>query len=876
MIALEAFAQALEEFRYGDFLTWEFGGHNLSTDRKNFLTWTAGSEMRVFPRNTTRFLWSAEASAGGYDGPIADTGVSRDWALATQEALYAHMKYCMRDPGRIQSPKFRKKLESRISVGALVPADVDRTVCHWLSEADAFPSLDGCGLRQSARLGKPAGRKCRVFFISSNPPVPTWGGAMAFYRHFAEREDFEVAVATDNPEVHDFPGVFPLTFFSPPSWLERLKRTRFYLWAHTWQHLMAGRHVLPAVVDAAVRFRPDVIMTVAGSWSWATDMAAVLSRRLGVPLVGSFNDWFDYSLILAPPFRPVLERKFRRFYLSCDLALCTSEGMREALGPHPNAIVHYPMGAERKEQIAKHRDRGDRPLRVLYGGSVAQWYGQMLEKIISAAKQSGVLGREIEFVVCGANPGWSSDFERWARESGIYLGQVPFAELRRQAANSDALFVLMGFGSENEQVERTSFKTKFLDYLSFERPVCVWGPSYSSAVLTAREFDSAEVCDSPSEHDCLSMLRALAADRKRPVDLMANAAKMYEARFHPERIHSRLLEECRKLLPGDLDQAAGSGDSAADGNVCAGMLREARDKAGISRTAKLSPPSSFARKVMVHLAWRADQFHRRFWNKALRSRWLGRRKRITAMIRVRDGEEFLLASVLSIMDAVDEVVIVDNMSKDSTSEIIARLVACHPDRVKSFYYPHDCVRLGEDFRNLYRQDSRSPRLATVYSNWCLARCTNPFVMKWDDDMIALDTFAEAVGNFRLSGALGWHFGGHNLSADREHVLTWTAGIEPRVYPKASTRFIRSAGAAANGYEGETEDTTLFSENVLVSQEPLYAHLKYCKKNPGSNQSPQFRKELESRITIGNPIPDNVERSVSRWMRSADSLLVACH
>jgi glycosyltransferase involved in cell wall biosynthesis len=370
---------------------------------------------------------------------------------------------------------------------------------------------------------------------------------MAFYRHFAEREDFEVAVATDNPEVHEFPGVFPLTFFSPPSWLERLKRTRFHLWAHAWQHLMAGRHVPPAVVNAAVQFRPDVIMTVAGSWSWATDVAAVLSRRLGVPLVGSFNDWFDYSLILAPPFRPVLERKFRRFYLSCDLALCTSEGMREALGPHPNAIIHYPMGAERKEQIAKHRDRGDRPLRILYGGSVAQWYGQMLEEVVTLARETGRLGRDIEFVICGALPSWSTGFDQWARESGIYLGQVPFAELQEQAEASDALLVLMGFGAENEQVERTSFKTKFLDYLSFDRPICVWGPIYSSAVRTAREFDSAEVCDSPSAGDCLAMLLAFARNTKRSGELVANAGKMYEARFHPARSHSLFLEECRKL-----------------------------------------------------------------------------------------------------------------------------------------------------------------------------------------------------------------------------------------------------------------------------------------------------------------------------------------
>lgn len=370
---------------------------------------------------------------------------------------------------------------------------------------------------------------------------------MAFYRHFAEREGFEVAVATDNAEVHEFPAVFPLTFFSGPPWLERLKRSRFYRWAHSWQHLMAGRHVPPAVVDAAVQFRPDVIMTVAGSWSWATDMAGVLSRRLRVPLVGSFNDWFDYSIILAPSLRPALERKFRNFYRSCDLALCTSEGMREALGPHPNAIVHYPMGAERKEQIARRRDRGDRPLRILYGGSVAQWYGKMLEELVTAAQESGSLGREIELVICGANAGWSSAFDRWVRESGIYLGQVPFAELQKQAEASDALLVLMGFGAENEQVERTSFKTKFLDYLSFGRPVCVWGPDYSSAVRTAREFDSAEVCHSPSAEDCLSMLLSLARDRNRSAELVANAGAMYEARFHPARIHSRFLEECLRL-----------------------------------------------------------------------------------------------------------------------------------------------------------------------------------------------------------------------------------------------------------------------------------------------------------------------------------------
>ena len=242
------------------------------------------------------------------------------------------------------------------------------------------------------------------------------------------------------------------------------------------------------------------------------------------------------------------------------------------------------------------------------------------------------------------------------------------------------------------------------------------------------------------------------------------------------------------------------------------------------------------------------------------------------MIRVRDGEEFLLASVLSIMDAVDEVVIVDNMSKDSTPEIIARLVSCYPDRVRSFYYPHDCVRLGEDFRALYHEDPSSPRLSTVFYNWCLERCRCPFVMKWDDDMIALPSFGPAYETFLASEALTWDFGGHNLSADRKHLLTWAAGIEPRIYPRSSTKFIRSPQAAAQGYEGEVADTMIAPEYWQSTAEPLYAHMKYCKKDPGSNQSPEFRKELESRIANAGPLPADVDGAVRYWLAKAGEFL----
>ena len=387
-----------------------------------------------------------------------------------------------------------------------------------------------------------------MFYLGWNTPVPTWGTSMAFHRHFIEREGFTIAVATDNPKATEYGATYPITTLRSHPLVRRLKHSRFYLWAHTWEHLFGGAHVPRSLLRAAEEFRPDIILTSISSWSWLADLARGLSRKMGVPLVGSFNDWFDYYTIMAPSAKGMVERKFRRFYQSCDLALCTCEGMKEALGPHRNAIVHYPIGAERADRVTPRRGRDSGRFRIFYGGAIARWYGQMLEQLIAEARKSKLLESELEFVVCGTNPGWSEEFISWARGEGIYLGQLPFADFQKQAADADALILLMGFGEDCAQVERTSFKTKFLDYLSFGKPIIVWGPDYSSAVRTGREFDSAEVCTSHLASDCLAIITNLARDPARCSELVENARSMYEERFNPGKIHSSFRSACCELI----------------------------------------------------------------------------------------------------------------------------------------------------------------------------------------------------------------------------------------------------------------------------------------------------------------------------------------
>jgi len=263
--------------------------------------------------------------------------------------------------------------------------------------------------------------------------------------------------------------------------------------------------------------------------------------------VGSFNDWFDFSIIIHPWLRPALEKRFRKFYRECDLAWCTCEGMREELGAHPNAQILYPVGARPQPmEIATAKRAGD-PARfvVVFAGNLSNWYGQMLEQLVTAAIKANA---PVEFRIYGGNQSWSGEFDRLVRERNIFRGHLPFEKLRAELSAADALILPMGFEAECAQVERTSFKTKFLDYLACQKPILVWGPEYCSAVRVAQEFDSAEVCTQPDAAAFLEKILALQKSPARQAALVENARKMFEARFHPDKIHAEFVSKLQELV----------------------------------------------------------------------------------------------------------------------------------------------------------------------------------------------------------------------------------------------------------------------------------------------------------------------------------------
>lgn len=389
----------------------------------------------------------------------------------------------------------------------------------------------------------------RLCIVSHCPPLPSWGGAMTFFRHFIERTDFETLVVTPSHHVDDHPLPYDPVRIQLPPWWRRASQTRFLPWLYPCQVIWGDKFLSSIVLAQARRFKPDAIFTVAGNWDWTALAAQRIARELEVPLIASFNDWYDYGWFpVHDRLRPMVEKRFRRFYQEADLALCTSEGMREALGEHSNAHVWYPTGAPMEEEVVDYlpvEADAHHPLTVFFGGSLGDWYGPMLESLVRECESAEC---DVQFLIYGALEAWSQEFDDHARAKGIFRGRVDFPTLQKEAEKADILILPMGFGEDCAHVERTSFKTKFLDYLSFQRPILVWGPEYCSAVRVAREFDSAECVTDPSPRACRHAIDALAKDPDRRQDLIANAMKMYQDRFHPDQIHEGLVRQISSVV----------------------------------------------------------------------------------------------------------------------------------------------------------------------------------------------------------------------------------------------------------------------------------------------------------------------------------------
>jgi glycosyltransferase involved in cell wall biosynthesis len=388
-------------------------------------------------------------------------------------------------------------------------------------------------------------KKLRILYIAWTPPSADNGACLAMRRHLIERKDFETFVLTNERFSDSEIQSYCLT---RPAWLERAMRTRFRRLIRQLEMLFLGRLMLAKALRVAREFKPDLVFTIPDNdVSWCAYLTA---RRLKLPLVSNFQDWWPHNQYWAeserpyPRIRRVIEQRLRSIYAASALAFCTSEGMKEFLGPHTNAVTLFPCPGRPPANVPPATVAlGSKPLRVLYAGTIVGDYGR---SVLSLARHLAGSSK-FQLLVYGPSPDWNVADVSWAKAQGIYRGFIPHEQLRSVLASADVFLTIMSFERRLELMSRVSFTTKFLEYAQYGRPVVVWGPPYCQPVLLAKKTVAGLPVESPDAASVICALEQLISqsEYKRLAEGAIRAAKTF---FAPDYIHEVFKDSIFKTI----------------------------------------------------------------------------------------------------------------------------------------------------------------------------------------------------------------------------------------------------------------------------------------------------------------------------------------
>ena len=229
---------------------------------------------------------------------------------------------------------------------------------------------------------------------------------------------------------------------------------------------------------------------------------------------------------------------------------------------------------------------------------------------------------------------------------------------------------------------------------------------------------------------------------------------------------------------------------------------------------------------------------------------------ISAVMRIKNGAEFLEATIRSHIAYFDEIVACYNDCSDQTPQILASLAAEFPDKIRVFHYEpqvHPILSAAHA-----RASTFSLHSMANYYNFALAQCRYQVAVKLDDDHLAIaanmsravQTVRTAIVQRRM--AL-FRFSGLNLAGDV---------TAPKVYrncPLVGTGDIMFFPIHPEIFfvQAEKFETLQFGEQKALLPKRylgvLYCHLKHLKADYGfanlaeparSQHCSQYLQELQ--------------------------------
>lgn len=120
-----------------------------------------------------------------------------------------------------------------------------------------------------------------------------------------------------------------------------------------------------------------------------------------------------------------------------------------------------------------------------------------------------------------------------------------------------------------------------------------------------------------------------------------------------------------------------------------------------------------------------------------------RKPGVSAFMRIKNGESFLRASILSAVDQVDEIICVYNGCTDNTENILIELEEQYPDKIKVYHYVSEVFPINSTLYLDTPEDS--VHSMAHYYNYALSLTNYEYVFKFDADMIL---FPNIINKFK--------------------------------------------------------------------------------------------------------------------------------
>lgn len=293
-------------------------------------------------------------------------------------------------------------------------------------------------------------------------------------------------------------------------------------------------------------FSPQAILTagVAGAWI----QADALSRRLRIPLHIIIHDDHHYAFFWIPLLRKFGEQIFGRTFRRALSRLCISEPMVAEYKKRFGVDGEVLLPSRGRDSLCFEAPRpsiDDKTsgLTVTYAGSLN---GRGFERLEAFANEIVRHGHQLVVYTPSKPP------------SGIKLSSMQLrapvssrALVRQMHDESDLLLLWTDFAPENEEVIRTLFPSKMVDYTAACVPILVVAPKYAciNDYLFSRP-DAAELLNSQQPIEVAMSIDRLASRPAKRLALAKGAAKAGLRDFAYEKAWSTFATALRRGQTG--------------------------------------------------------------------------------------------------------------------------------------------------------------------------------------------------------------------------------------------------------------------------------------------------------------------------------------